>query len=1649
MSPPRRSPARRLRRWFLFILLTGLGGVVLMRWLARPMLVREVTRALPPGAMVWIADVDLEGLHGLTATGIRVNLPRATFQLTVDTLRLDYSLFALFGTPRRIRQLQVAGPRLEIADVGSATPLLPSNSGRDSAAGRGLPEVAVESLNVRGGSIRARNRHDGDLFHATEVGLTGFLTLGAQPQAKFSPVILRVERSRVPRGPFDLEAELEFADGRFTVRSATARDTAGGRWTMAGTVGPGDAGRLRLDLQLEGRGISPALYDPMASPLLSSRRKADVKATAHGSVEEADVSGQVTFAGAGLVRTESRLALLGPVPKVEFRGDLQGLDLTALTEGRLPLPPLVGTIRARLARPLSDSISGSVRLELASASDTTIRTSGTAELASGVAAVALDVRVAHTQARLRGTVRPFDSTPSWDFEVTGRGHAPLPPWIANREPSWRGPWELAARARGTGLSLDGLQGQIDGRLEPAVPGPRSGSGILAGRIEAGRALFTARQELGGGEISGRGKLRLRAPLTTWEITALEVQGLGLGPWTTAGDSSRLFAHVTARGTPAGPAAKVWLDSITGGPLGGHTGALDIAVRPDGLWLWGDLFRDAAHIEIDTLTLARETVRRAHLRFHAVDPSVYVPAFPRANLTGRLVLAPLPDTAASDTTLAAWARHLAVRGRLNLESSTVLDLPLGGVTDLEVLGGRLHYNMELTELARSFTARGSARLSETRPSVEIEEVRFYELDLSRFLSGRGRTSGLARGTWEGTDPATARADAWIRLDTTLLGRATLDSTEFTLALADGQAHLVGSVTGAGRTGMVEASAEQRVDRSWSGTMTAVVADSSPGDTLVTRLRVGTPDSAGSGGWRLDLDARGGLAGIRIDSLRAAGEVRDRVLTLASLDAVGPELELSGSGRIPVSHASPTPAELRLDAFTTALPGLGALPGYPGLSGAVRLSLRSTGLAAALRHELRVAVSRFSSPFVRVDSAEVLVNARSDSTAWLATASTTLTAIGRDPILLSAGGLPVWAGPGLPAATTSHMPARVELTADWTAGDSHALRVTEVSASLGSETFQLTAPARIGWGDGLTLERFAVHSAAGHHASIDGRVAREGEQRLVVEVVGLPVQFRGVESGAIGGRLDLGIQLSGPAETPRLVASGQLKDDVAAKRPLTFDATWVDGDLRLRAERVQREGGWLLLTAAAPLQLSLMEPRLVTLREDSVEVILKAGDYDLHPLGPLLPRELRQLRGRVDADLAATGSTGAPTLRGGLTIRDFGLQSESYGTRLSAERLRLEMLENRIEFAEGVIQSERGGRLLLEGGVELPGRLDVKLGLDLTMQRFRAADSRTVAAVVSGRVAVRGTLRAPEVRGDVQVEEATYQLSRNAVPPGTERIELTRADSLEVLRRFRVLAGRSQTAVALWNRTRIDVAVRAPNKVWARRPYDPAMAVEVSVDVSATKEPDQALMLQGEINILTGRSYVEEFGRRFTITSGNLHLDGPIDAVQLKARADYDPTPDVKIHLDVEGNLEGFSLTLSSEPEMDNTDIVSYIAVGRPASEVQQVEDVHGDVAGLGAGVVLSRVSGSASELARRSLGLDVVEIRQDGIKGVTLAAGRYASRRLFIGFEQPVVFQNEERQGVGIDDTEVTAEYRVNHWLLANLSGSSALARFFLGVRHAY
>jgi translocation and assembly module TamB len=236
----------------------------------------------------------------------------------------------------------------------------------------------------------------------------------------------------------------------------------------------------------------------------------------------------------------------------------------------------------------------------------------------------------------------------------------------------------------------------------------------------------------------------------------------------------------------------------------------------------------------------------------------------------------------------------------------------------------------------------------------------------------------------------------------------------------------------------------------------------------------------------------------------------------------------------------------------------------------------------------------------------------------------------------------------------------------------------------------------------------------------------------------------------------------------------------------------------------------------------------------------------------------------------------------------------------------------------------------------------------------------------------------------------------------------------------------------------------------------LALEISGSVDVRKQPHEPLQVFGRLEALPQRSYAEQFGRRFDVETGSVVLNGdPLQAlIDFVAKwevpsAGNTNNPEATIKLGAKGTVDDLRLTFTADPAMDETQILSYITTGRPPQGTTGQVQSEGGASSAGSALAFGQASAMVEDLGA-SLGLDVLQVRNDGVEGATMVAGSYVSPRTYLGIRQSATFQTTQSSATSTGaSTEFEVEYELLRWLLLNLQGGVGDLRLMFRTRYAY
>ena len=212
--------------------------------------------------------------------------------------------------------------------------------------------------------------------------------------------------------------------------------------------------------------------------------------------------------------------------------------------------------------------------------------------------------------------------------------------------------------------------------------------------------------------------------------------------------------------------------------------------------------------------------------------------------------------------------------------------------------------------------------------------------------------------------------------------------------------------------------------------------------------------------------------------------------------------------------------------------------------------------------------------------------------------------------------------------------------------------------------------------------------------------------------------------------------------------------------------------------------------------------------------------------------------------------------------------------------------------------------------------------------------------------------------------------------------------------------------------LDVHFIAPDNLVLRgdniRPGGPTAAqignvnVTVGSDLRITKQPGGVITLRGTVD--TVRGFYEFQGRRFTVLRGGtlqfLGLPQINPNVDVTAERQI-PNTGVTARVHMTGTARAPQLALSSDPPLDEADILSLIVFNRPVNELGTGE--RASLAETAGGIASGFIASSLGKSIGKALDVDLFEITTtdpltgESAGGVTL--GKQLSDKAFIRFRQ--------------------------------------------------
>ncbi|MEQ8656096.1 MAG: translocation/assembly module TamB domain-containing protein [Hyphomicrobiales bacterium] len=404
---------------------------------------------------------------------------------------------------------------------------------------------------------------------------------------------------------------------------------------------------------------------------------------------------------------------------------------------------------------------------------------------------------------------------------------------------------------------------------------------------------------------------------------------------------------------------------------------------------------------------------------------------------------------------------------------------------------------------------------------------------------------------------------------------------------------------------------------------------------------------------------------------------------------------------------------------------------------------------------------------------------------------------------------------------------------------------------------------------------------------------------------------------------------------------------------------------------------------------------------------------------------QLSGVGTINATARGSLSDPQITGSISVSGGQVVDPSSGIRLTDVTLAARLDGQRAVIESASAQVRGGGSINASGSVGLGEGLPADLRIALNGVRY--ADGTLIVTTVDGDLTITGPLvNAPTLAGTINVRETEIQIP-SSFDSAAGLIDIEHiAPSQRVRDTFERARGANQGG---GNRRsggtlRLNVLVSAPNQIYVR---GRGVNAELGGQVRLTGTTNNVQPV-GAFELLRGRFDI--LGQRIALSEGSITLIGDMDPfLNIVARTTGDA---ISVVIAVRGRISDPVLTLSSEPELPQDEVLARLIFDRGLNELSPLQIAQ---LALAANELAGNSQGSVLGSLRDGLGLSDLDVITDDEGNPAVRATQYVQENIYVGVEAST--GGQARTTINLDITEdLTARGSVSS------DGESSLGIFF-------
>jgi translocation and assembly module TamB len=353
----------------------------------------------------------------------------------------------------------------------------------------------------------------------------------------------------------------------------------------------------------------------------------------------------------------------------------------------------------------------------------------------------------------------------------------------------------------------------------------------------------------------------------------------------------------------------------------------------------------------------------------------------------------------------------------------------------------------------------------------------------------------------------------------------------------------------------------------------------------------------------------------------------------------------------------------------------------------------------------------------------------------------------------------------------------------------------------------------------------------------------------------------------------------------------------------------------------------------------------------------------------------------------GRLGAPEYTGELQASNVALRSLLQGVAYRDGELLVALRGDTAVIERGTLHAGEG-TLHAEGGARFGAAPNARL--KVTAHRFRVIGRSDRQLVASGEAALALAADRLDLRGDLAVDSGLFDLGARDAPAldGDVNVQREPVPGAEA-------PGRAEPAPVppVLRNAAVALDVNLGRALRLRgRGIDTHLRGQLHIST-----PGGRLAVHGAVRAEDG-TYAA-YGQKLEIDRGIVAFAGPVDSPRLDILA-LRPNLDVRVGVAVTGTALAPRVRLVSEPEMSETEKLSWLVLGRAPDGLGRADTALLQRAAL---ALLAGEGETPTDAVLRAIGLDDLSVRQSegDVRETVVSLGKQLGRRWYVGYERSV------------------------------------------------